>query len=73
MKERAGPARRRTRRPKRADDAMTVEELEQGLGIGKNQSYELAHQIGIRIGRRWLIPRVTYQRVLSGEIKIAAA
>jgi hypothetical protein len=72
MKQRRRPQ-QRTRRVKRADDAMTVEELEQGLGIGKNQSYELAHKIGIRVGRRWLIPRVAYQRMLSGEITIPAA
>ena len=67
--KRAAPQ-RRTRRAKRADDAMTVEELEQGLGIGRNQSYELAHKIGIRVGRRWLIPRTAYQRMLSGEITV---
>jgi len=72
--------RRKQRRPgrhkkvvaKRAASGMaTVEDLAAELGIGRNLAYELVVEGKIkaaRFGRRWLIPRATIGKILSGEI-----
>ena len=47
---------------------MTVPEAAEALGIGKNQGYEAARagQIPtIRIGRRLLVPRAAFERLLE--------
>ena len=49
---------------------LTVEEAAKELGIGRNQAYEAAHKGEIptvKIGRRILVPRVAFERMLSGE------
>jgi excisionase family DNA binding protein len=62
---------RRARR--RSKDTLTPEDLVQRLGIGRNQVYEALRQGQIRpafrFGRRWVIPRATLTRMLSGEIE----
>jgi excisionase family DNA binding protein len=47
---------------------MTVPEAAKALGIGKNQGYEAARagQIPtIRIGKRLLVPRAAFERLLE--------
>jgi excisionase family DNA binding protein len=49
-------------------DVLTVEDVAGRLGIGRNQAYALV-QLGqipaLRFGRRWLIPRVQFERMLA--------
>jgi excisionase family DNA binding protein len=51
-------------------DVISMEEVASRLGIGRNQAYE-AVQAGkipaLRFGRRWLIPRAAFDRMLAGE------
>ena len=56
-------------------DTLTVEAAAQRLGIGRNQAYQ--HVKGgkipcVKLGRRYLIARATIDRILSGEITVAA-
>lgn len=49
---------------------LTVEEAARELGVSRNKAYEACHNGEIpviRIGRRMLIPRVAFERMLSGE------
>ncbi len=49
---------------------MTVPEAAKALGIGKNQGYEAARagQIPtIRIGKRLLVPRAAFERLLEAD------
>ena len=59
-----------------AADVMTVEDVATRLGIGRNQAYEAvaAGKIpgAFRLGRRWLIPRVAYEKMLAGETHAAS-
>jgi excisionase family DNA binding protein len=68
------PGRREVVRARRAASAMaTVEDLARALGIGRNQAYELVQQrkiAAMRFGRRWLIPRATIAKLVSGEVTI---
>jgi excisionase family DNA binding protein len=54
-----------------AADVLSVEDVATRLGIGRNQAYEAvaAGKIAgaFRLGRRWLIPRVPFERMLSGD------
>lgn len=80
QKARAPPKKKKKKRPgrseavraKRAASGMaTVEDLAAELGIGRNLAYELVMEGKIkaaRFGRRWLIPRATIAKILSGEI-----
>ena len=67
-------ARHKTKRSKvlakrAAADVMGVEDLAARLGIGRNQAYEAvaAGKIpgAFRLGRRWLIPRVAFDKMLG--------
>lgn len=43
-------------------DVLSVDQMAQALGIGRNKAYELIHnrEIGFkRIGRRFLIPKIS--------------
>jgi len=77
MKQPARPRRRVRRAGRTTDDVVTVEDLALKLGIGRNQAYEVvaSGQISgvFRIGRRWLIPRLALDRLLSGEITVRQA
>jgi excisionase family DNA binding protein len=61
---------KRVQAKRAAADTLTLEEVARRLGIGRNQAYE-AVQAGkipaLRFGRRWLIPRAAFDRLLSGE------
>lgn len=49
---------------------LSIEEAAKALGIGRNQAYEAAHRGDIpiiKIGKRLLVPRVAFERMLSGE------
>jgi excisionase family DNA binding protein len=49
-------------------DVLTVEDVAGRLGIGRNQAYalvQLGHIPALRYGRRWLIPRVAFERILA--------
>ena len=52
-----------------AADVMGVEDLAARLGIGRNQAYEAVAGGKIpgafRLGRRWLIPRVAFDKMLG--------
>jgi Helix-turn-helix domain len=58
-----------------AADVFSAEDLQAKLGIGRNQLYEALAGGKIpgafRLGRRWLIPRVAYERMLSGNAPAA--
>ena len=56
-----------------SDDRKTydVEEAGRLLGIGRNQAYEAAKRGDfptIRIGKRILVPKAAFDRLLRGEI-----
>jgi excisionase family DNA binding protein len=63
--------RRKVLAKRAAADVMTVEDVATRLGIGRNQAYEAvaAGKIpgAFRLGRRWLIPRVAFEKMLAGE------
>jgi excisionase family DNA binding protein len=65
------PGRRNVVLAKRATaDMITVEDVAARLGIGRNQAYEAVQQgkiPALRFGRRWLIPRVAFDKMLAGE------
>jgi excisionase family DNA binding protein len=72
--------RRIKRRPGRARRAkskmMSVEDLAEELGIGRNQAYALVQMKivpAIRFGRRWLIPRAAIAKIVNGEAVTATA
>lgn len=47
---------------------MSVPEAGRRLGIGRNAAYEAAHRgdiPAIRIGRRYIVPRVAFERMLA--------
>lgn len=49
-------------------DTITVKEAARRLGIGINQAYEACERgdlPNIRIGKRWLIPRVAFEAWLA--------
>ena len=49
---------------------LTIVEAAAVLGIGKNQAYEAAHRGEIpiiKIGKRLLVPRAAFERMLNGE------
>lgn len=51
-------------------DVLTLADVAARLGIGRNQAYEAvrAGKIpALRLGRRWLVPRVAFDRMLSGD------
>ncbi len=49
---------------------LTIREAAKELNIGLNQAYEAAHRGEIpiiKIGKRMLVPRVAFERLLRGE------
>ena len=49
---------------------ITIDETAKILGICRNAAYEAAHQGQIpviRIGRRLLVPRLAFEKMLRGE------
>jgi excisionase family DNA binding protein len=49
-------------------DVLTVEDVAGKLGIGRNQAYalvQLGHIPALRFGRRWLVPRAAFERLLT--------
>ena len=53
---------------KNANDTLTVEEIAKRLRIGRNQAYEAVRsgvEPSIRLGRRILVPRVAFERLLA--------
>ena len=49
---------------------LTIAEAAQALGIGRNQAYEAAHRgeiPTIKIGKRLLVPRIAFEKMLNGE------
>ncbi len=49
---------------------LTIDEAAKLLGVGRNQAYEAARRGEIptlRIGRRLLVPRAAFERMLNGE------
>jgi excisionase family DNA binding protein len=57
-----------TRKTKPA--TISVEEAGRRLGVGRNSAYEAAHRGEIpviKIGKRLLVPRAAFDRMLNGE------
>lgn len=53
-----------------APRTITVEQAAAALGIGRNQAYEAVRSgelPSIRIGRRILIPRAAFERLVNGD------
>jgi excisionase family DNA binding protein len=49
---------------------LTIEEAARVLGIGRSAAYLAAHRGDlpvIRIGRRYVVPRVALERLLNGD------
>jgi excisionase family DNA binding protein len=62
--------RKRIAAKRAAADVISLEEVATRLGIGRNQAYDAVHAgkiPALRFGRRWLIPRAAFDRMLSGE------
>jgi excisionase family DNA binding protein len=62
--------RSRIRAKRAAAEVISLDEVANRLGIGRNQAYEAVHQgkiPALRFGRRWLIPRAAFDRLLAGE------
>ena len=56
-------------------DVVTIEQLMQMLNIGKNKAYELIKNKTIqtvRIGKKYIIPKVAVIQFLSNRIKLSA-
>ena len=56
-------------------DVVTIEQLMQMLNIGKNKAYELIKNKRIqtvRIGKKYIIPKVAVIQFLSNRIKLSA-
>jgi excisionase family DNA binding protein len=77
MTSRAKDKRRKVLAKRAAADVMTVEDVAARLGIGRNQAYEAVARGQVpgafRFGRRWLIPRVAFDRMLQGDRSSPAA
>jgi excisionase family DNA binding protein len=62
--------RKRIQAKRAAADVISLEEVASRLGIGRNQAYG-AVQAGkipaLRFGRRWLVLRAAFDRMLAGE------
>lgn len=59
-----------TKNTKPTPDVLTVEEARKRLRIGRNAIYEALarNEIpSIRIGRKYLVPRVAFEAMLRGE------
>lgn len=56
-------------------DVITIQQLMQMLHIGKNKAYELIHNGTIqtvKIGKKYIIPKVAVIQFLSNKIKLIA-
>ncbi|MGN0470500.1 MAG: helix-turn-helix domain-containing protein [Acutalibacteraceae bacterium] len=56
-------------------DVVTIQQLMQMLHIGKNKAYELIHNGTIqtvKIGKKYIIPKVSVIQFLSNKIKLIA-
>ena len=50
---------------------LTITEVAKALGIGRNQAYEAARRKEIptiTIGKRILVPRIAFEKMLNGEL-----
>lgn len=55
------------------DELITVEEMQQLLGIGKNTAYRLLRENKIkcfRIGRMWKIPKKSIEEFILSQSKL---
>ncbi|WP_081477214.1 hypothetical protein [Thermus sp. CCB_US3_UF1] len=51
---------------------LSVKDLREELGedlIGRDTAYKIARQLGIKLGRRWLVPREVLEQIKRGQIK----
>jgi hypothetical protein len=49
---------------------MSVSEVRRALGIGRSTGYRLAAKIGIRVGKRVMIPRERFEQLLKDGIEL---
>jgi excisionase family DNA binding protein len=62
--------RERLKAKRAAADVMSLEDVAARLGVGRNQAYDFVQKgkiPALRFGRRWLIPRVAFDRMMRGE------
>jgi excisionase family DNA binding protein len=55
-------------------DVLSVDDVAARLGIGRNLAYSAVREgkiPSIKIGQRWLVPRVAFDRLLSGDLVAA--
>lgn len=52
--------------------AVSVEEFRDLVGFGRDKAYHIARQIGIKHGRRIIIPMHRVDAFLRGEIEVSA-
>lgn len=65
-----------TKKTDEKHDVLTVEEARARLRIGKNAIYDALarNEIpNIRIGRKYFVPRIAFERMLAGETVKAAS
>ena len=50
-------------------ETLTVGEVQEILGIGRNKAYEFVrtNKLAIAVGRRLVVPRVRLEKFLAGE------
>jgi excisionase family DNA binding protein len=57
--------------PEPTPDVLTIPEVARLLRIGRNSAYEAAQRGElpiVRIGRRVLVPRLAFERLLAGDV-----
>ncbi len=68
--------RKRIAAKRAAADVISLEEVAARLGVGRNQAYNFVRDgkiPALRFGRRWLIPRVAFDRMMAGETPATSA
>ena len=48
---------------------MTVRELENRLGIGRDAAYTLARRFGVKLGKSWKVPSRVVRAILEGRFE----
>ena len=48
---------------------MTVRELENRLGVGRDAAYALARRFGVKLGKSWKVPARVVRAILEGRFE----
>ncbi len=49
-------------------DVLTVQELEEVLRVSRHTAYGVAKAIGVRLGKRIIVPRLAVEKLLASSI-----